>query len=196
MALTIKFLEAMNLTKEQIDAITDEHVATINGLKAERDKFRTDAERLADVEKELETLKTSGGDWQSKYEQEHDAFESFKNEQAKKDNRRSVESQFRQLCLDAGISEKRLATVLRASAPDMDSLELDEEGHLKESEKLAEKIKSDWSDFIVQTNINPTQTQTPPQTNPAHRYSAEEIKGMSAKDINANWDAIKNSLKG
>ena len=44
MALTRKMLKAMGIEDEKIDQIIEEHVESIDGLKAERDRYKAGAE--------------------------------------------------------------------------------------------------------------------------------------------------------
>lgn len=55
MALTRKLLKGMGLTDEQVDTIIEAHTDTVDGLKADVGKYKSDAEKLPDVQKQLET---------------------------------------------------------------------------------------------------------------------------------------------
>ena len=57
MALTRKSLKAMGLTDEQVDSIIEMHTDTVDGLKADVSKYKSDAEKLAGVEKKRNELK-------------------------------------------------------------------------------------------------------------------------------------------
>ena len=59
----------MGLTDEQVDTIIEAHTDTVDGLKADVSKYKSDAEKLAGVEKELNDLKAMGdGGYKEKYE--------------------------------------------------------------------------------------------------------------------------------
>ena len=60
MSITRKFLKGMGLTDEQVDTIIEAHTETVDGLKADVDKYREDAIKLPDVQKELNDLKAAG----------------------------------------------------------------------------------------------------------------------------------------
>lgn len=60
MAITRKFLKAMGIEDDKIEQIIDAHTETVDGLKADIDKYREDALELADVQKELNDLKAAG----------------------------------------------------------------------------------------------------------------------------------------
>ena len=79
MAITRKLLKGMGLTEEQQDTIIEAHTDTVNGLKADVDRYKADAEKLPGVQKELNDLKGKGDDgYKEKYESEHKAFEDYK----------------------------------------------------------------------------------------------------------------------
>lgn len=79
MAITRKLLKGMGLTEEQQDTIIEAHTDTVNGLKADVDRYKADAEKLPAVQKELDDLKGKGDDgYKEKYESEHKAFEDYK----------------------------------------------------------------------------------------------------------------------
>lgn len=163
MALTRKSLKAMGLTDEQVDSIIEMHTETVDGLKADISKYKADAEKLPGVQKELDALKAAGdGGYKEKYEKEHKAFEDFKTEQTAKETKAAKEKAYRELLVAAGISEKRVDTVLRVS--DLEKVEL-EDGKIKGADELTKNIKTEWADFIVKTQTKGTETHNPPANN-------------------------------
>ena len=81
---------------------------------------------------------------------------------------------------EAGIDEKRIETVLKASAPTIDGLELDADGKIKDAEKYGADIKTEWADFVVKTATKGTNTKTPPANG-----------GSGTTKTKAEIDAIK-----
>ena len=70
MALTRAFLKGMNLTEEQVGAIVEAHTDTVNALKSERDAFKAEAEKVPELQRQIESLQEQDiDDWQGKYEQ-------------------------------------------------------------------------------------------------------------------------------
>ncbi len=57
MALTRKSLKAMGLTDEQIDSVIEMHAETVEALKEQRDTYKADAEKLTEVQAELDAMK-------------------------------------------------------------------------------------------------------------------------------------------
>lgn len=168
MALTRRALKAMGIDEEKIDEIISMHSETVDGLKADLAKYKADAEALPDVQKQLEKAQADleagkKDSYKVKYEALKEEFEGYKTEQTKKESRAAKEKAYRALLQEAGVSEKRLESVLKVS--DVDSVELDEKGAIKGADKLTESIKSEWADFITTTQTRGASTSNPPANN-------------------------------
>lgn len=173
MALTRKLLKGLGLTEEQMDTIIDAHTETVDGLKAERDGFKADAEKLADVQRELDDIKKDG--WKGKYETEKAAHDSLKQEIADKETRAAKVAAYRQLLTDENISEKRIDTVIKASAALIDSIELDKDGKPIKADELKQTIKTEWSDFVVTTKQEGAKVEHPPKNTGGGKMTREDI---------------------
>lgn len=175
MALTRNMLKGMNLTDEQVNSIIEAHSETVDGLKAERDKYKAEAEKLPDVQKQLDALK--GEDWKAKYESEHKAFADYKTDIASKETLGKVKAAYRQLLLDNNIGEKHIDSILKVT--DFSAMKLGEDGKLTDAAKLAEAAKNDWSGFITTTETKGANVDTPP---------AGGMKSMTRAEIYAKDD--------
>lgn len=166
MALTRKMLSAMDVPAEKIDEIINAHVETVNAIKEERDSLKADADKLADVEnalkeanKQLEKFKAD--DWEKKYTDLKTEYDSYKTDTQTKAVKSAKEAAYKQLLLDAGISDKRIASILKVS--DVDGVALDDDGKIKDADKLTESIKTEWADFITTEGKKGAETATPPK---------------------------------
>lgn len=187
MSLTRKKLKAFGLTDEQIDSVIEEHVDTVNSLQADVNKYKTEAEKLPSVQKELDDLKAAkGDDWKKKYEDEHTAFESFKAEAGKKETKAAKERAFREILKAENISEKRHDTIVKYF--DVDTLELDEDGKAKNGDAIAKQIRDDFGDYTVQTHQRGAGTEHPP-ANTGGKMTKKEI--MAIKDYKERQKAIE-----
>ena len=93
MALTRKFLKAMGIDEEKVEQIVEAHSETVNGLKDQLAGLRADAEKLPDVQKELDALKAAGdGGFEEKYQAEHRAFEEYKSQVSAKERKTAQEA--------------------------------------------------------------------------------------------------------
>ena len=198
MALTRRSLKAMGIEDEKIDEIIAAHAETVDALKEQRDNYKAQADELAEVQQKLdeanETIKANGSDaWKVKYDAIKEEYDNYKSDISAKETTRAKQAAYREVLKAAGVSDKRIDSIIRVS--DIDSIELDESGKIKEADKLTESIKNEWADFIVSTNTQGANTATPP-TNSKKSFSREDIANMSPDEINKNWETIKNSLKG
>lgn len=199
MSLTRKMLKAMGIEDEKIDQIIEAHTETVDALKEQREQYKADAEKLADVQRQLDKanqdLEDAGKDaYKVKYESLKEEYDGYKQQQEQQKTHSAKENAYRELLKSAGVSEKRIDAVLKVS--DVDGLELGEDGKAKDAEKLTETIKTEWADFIPVTTETGAQTATPPSTTQGRTYTRDDIKKMTPAEINQNFDAIKASLKG
>lgn len=147
--------------KEKAQKIMDEHINVTNGLKDERDSYKTEAEKAADLQKQLEDLK-SGEDWQEKFNKEHEAFENFKKQTESEANAAKVKAAYRKLLAGEGISEKRLDTILKVT--DFSKMKLDKDGNFVDVDELKKSINSEWGEFKTTVTERGAQVDKPPQT--------------------------------
>lgn len=146
MALTRKMLKAMGIDDEKIDQIIDAHTESVDALKNERDTYKADAEKLNGVQKELDDLKKDGGGWQKKYEDEHTAFEAYKNDQTAKESKAAKDAAYRELLKNAGVAEKRIDAIMKIT--DLSGVELGEDGKIKDAEERTKTVKTEFAEFI------------------------------------------------
>lgn len=167
MALTRKMLAAMDIPAEKIDEIITAHTETLSAIKEERDGYKANADKLPDVEKDLakanEELETfRSGDWENKYNTLKGEYDTYKTDTETKAIKNAKETAYKQLLLDAGISDKRIASILKVS--DVDAVKLDKNGKIEDADKLTESVKTEWADFIVEKKEQGATTPKP-QTN-------------------------------
>lgn len=189
--LTRKFLTALGIEDENVqDQIISAHTEATDALKEQRDGYKADAEKLPEVQKELDTLKEQSGDKiKAQYDKLKKDFDDYKEEQQKKEITAKKKSAYKGLLKDAGISASRIDAVLKVS--DVDGIEFDEDGKIKDSDKLVENIKKEWADFIVKSTEKGAQVGNPP-ANGGKALSREEI--LKIKDTSERQKAIAENL--
>lgn len=186
MALTRKMLKGMSLTDEQIDTIIEAHTETTDALKEERDSYKADAAKLPAIQQELDDLKSKGDDgFEKKYNDLKAEYDKYKQDQADRANKAAIESAYKALLKEAGVSDKRVASILRVT--DLSGAKLDKDGNLKDKDKMAESIKAEWSDFIQTADVKGADTKTPPK-NSGGSMTKEDI--LKIKDTTERQQAI------
>lgn len=202
MAITRKLLKGMGLTEEQQDTIIEAHTDTVNGLKADVDRYKADAEKLPGVQKELDDLKGKGDDgYKEKYESEHKAFEDYKTSVAAEKTTAAKEKALETALKKVGIADKRLQSVARLCKGDglLDKLELDEDGTVKDAAKLEKSLKDGYGEYITTTSTQGANTSNPPANSGGAKLSMADIykkdeRGHYVLDYESRLKAIEENL--
>ena len=196
MALTRKSLKAMGLTDEQVDSIIEMHSETVDGLKEQVKTYKADAEKLPNVQKELDDLKAAGdGGFKEKFEKEHSDFENFKKTIQEKETKAAKESAAKAFFESKGITGNSLEIAMRGSSAEIAALDLDGE-KIKDSSALDALVNGTFKALVSTTTTKGANIPNPPITTTNKAYSADDIRKMSPAEINKNWDSIKASLNG
>ena len=188
MALTRKFLSALGIEEAKIDEIISAHADTVNALKEQRDGYKADADKLPAVQKALDDLKASqsGEDpYKAKYEKIAREFDDYKKGVEAKELKRSKSTAYKQVLKELNASH--IDSILKASQSELEKIELDENGKIKDVDKLKESIKKEWADFLVTEGQQGANTATPPASE-GSKLSKEDI--MKIKDPAARQKAM------
>ena len=184
MALSRKFLAALEIDAEKIDEIIKAHSDTVEALKEERDSFKEKAEKYDKAHNDLEVANRKIEDlskddaYKIKYEALKEDFDEYrKNVETEKTNN-SKSAAYKQLLKEIGISEKRIDSVARLA--DLEKIKLDKDGKIEGSEDLKKSLAEEWSDFIVKDGKEGAGISTPPENGSGVLKSKEEI--MKIKD--------------
>lgn len=202
MALTRKFLSALGIEADKVDEIISAHTEVTDVLKAEAAKYKDDAEKLKTVQKQLdETTKAleeakknagSNEELQKKYDALDAEYKGFKKETEEKATKAKKTEAFKKILKDAGISEKRIDSVVKVSADEINSIKFDSEGKVENIDDLTKAVNENWADFKVTENVSGANITNPPKggaggadtsaaTLRAQKYFAEKY-GEAKKD--------------
>lgn len=188
MALSRKFLTAMGIEADKIDEIISAHRETVDALKEERDQYKEDAEKLPEVQKELDKAKKQIADsveadgkdkWKVKYDALKEESDKYKADVEAEKTKRKKSDAYRDLLKETGVSEKRIAAVLKVT--DLDEIEFGEDGKLKDADKLKESIKKEWSEFITKEETKGADTKTPPDGQGGNPHTPSRAAQVAAK---------------
>lgn len=164
-------LKAMGIEDEKVEQIIEEHVESIDGPKAERDRYKSGADEAEGLRKQLEEAKAAGegaGEYEEKYKAKCKELDDYKAEVAGEKAATEKRGLYRQLLESAGVDPKRIDTVLKVS--DLEGVTV-KDGAIEDADKLTEGIKADWADFIATTTVKGADVAHAP-------------KGEGGKDIN------------
>ena len=149
MALTRTLLESLGISAAVQQTIIDEHMATVNGIKADLEgklaAAQADANKLAGVQKDLDDLKAA--DYEGKYNAEKAAHDKLKADIAGKAAKAAKEAAVKQYYTDKKVKADSLNLALRAT--NFDKIELDDAGKIKDSKALDDLLAGDLKPLIV-----------------------------------------------
>ena len=157
MALTREFIRKLakesdvELPKEFIDGIITEHTTARDAyadeqVKAELAKQPSAQNVNVKETEEYKSLKKSFDDYKA-------GIDAEKTHSAK-------ETAYRELLKAAGVSDKRISAVVKVT--DIDGIELDKDGKIKDADERTNNIKTEWADFIETTTTHGAKTANPP----------------------------------
>ena len=188
MALTRKLLKGMGLTDEQVDTIIEAHTDTVDGLKADVSKYKTDAEKLSGVQKELDELKAKGDDgWKEKHDKLKGEFDKYKGDIEAKETKAKVNNAVRSYLESKSITGDNLDLAMMACESIIASAELDGE-KLKDTTALDTLVDSKFKRLVTHTTTKGANTANPPANNGGGAMTKKDI--MAIKDYDERIAAI------
>lgn len=175
MALTRKSLKAMGLTDEQVDSIVEMHTETVDGLKEKLKAAEEKANKLDDVQKELDGLKAnSGDDYKAKYEAEKKAFADYKADQMAKETKAAKEAAVKAYFESKNITGANLAIAMRGARDEIAGIELDGTS-IKDTTALDALVSGEYSGLVVTTTRQGAATATPPVNTGGSKLTRADI---------------------
>ena len=206
MALTRKFLAALGIESEKIDQIVEANAESLADIqdklakaKEELKEAKSKADTLPDVQKELDELKAQvEADNKAREGKDYDAlkqeFDTYKAEVQEKAVKSAKEKAVRGLLSDMNMSDKGTYMFMEYGYPKI-SVELDDEGKLKDTTAIRQVIKKDFGEYIPKIETKGADTKTPPTDGKggASAKTREEI--MAIKDTTARQQAIAENLE-
>lgn len=165
MAFSRKALKAMGITDEQIESIIELHTESIDAIKADRDKYKDDAEKLSDVQRQLDEAKSEieaakKDDYKGKYESEKAAHDKLKEDIKVKETTAKKSTALKAYLKEKGYSDNGITKITKYGDYIKD-IELDEDGKIKDADKLIGKVETEWSEYKPQagtSNFKPNVT--------------------------------------
>ena len=173
MSFSIKQIKAVlsehGMPVENLDKAAEEicgrHSADLDSIKEQRDNYKKDAETLADVQKELNALKSNtGDDWKSKYEKEHTDFESYKKGVTEKETKSAKEKAVKAYFEGKNITGANLDIAMRGCRDEIGAIELDGD-KIKDTAALDALVSGTFAGLVVTKTVQGAQTANPPANN-------------------------------
>ena len=163
MALTRRALKAMGIDEEKIDEIIAMHTETVDGLKADIERYKTDAEKLPEIQKELDALKAAGDNGlQDKFDALKREYDAYKNEITQEKAKTAKEAAVKTYYESKGITGKALEIAMRGSGAEIAALEMDGD-KIKDTKALDNLVSGVYADLVQKTEVRGQTGGNPPE---------------------------------
>ena len=176
----------MGIEDEKVEQIIEEHVESVDALKAERDRYKAGAEEADGLRRQLDEAKaaaTGAGDAEKRLQDLTAEFDAYKADVAGREAERQKRGLYRDLLRSAGVDPKRIDSVLRVS--DLSKVTV-RDGAIEGADELADRVRSEWADFIVSTSTKGADVPTPPKAaGGSVAVTPEAFRRMSVRERNA-----------
>lgn len=165
-------------TEEIENQLVALHLGVVDPLKDDLAKYKADAEKVTDIQKELEGYK-NGKDWQKEYNDLKKSFDDFKADVAGKEALAVTDKAFRRALTKAKIPEKFHDRILKMT--DLSAYEMEGE-EFKDADAVGKQIDSEWGEYKTSTQTQGDKPETPPKDTP----TPFDTMSLSDKMIYAN----------
>lgn len=191
MALTRKFLAALGIEADKVDEIINAHSETVDGLKEQLKTAKEDADKLKDVQKELDDLKADvKNNYKTKtdFEKLEKEYKDYKADITGKETAAAKEKAVRAYFESKGIKGANLEIAIKGSRDEISAVELDGE-NIKDAKALDSLIGGTFKGLVSTTSEKGANTNTPPANGgKSGDMSVKDI--LAIKDIDARQSAI------
>jgi hypothetical protein len=165
MAFTRSTLKAMGFSDDQVQSLIDLHTEVTDKLKADIKAYKEDAEKLSDVQRQLDEAKSEieaakKDDYKGKYESEKAAHDKLKEDIKVKETTAKKSTALKAYLKEKGYSDNGITKITKYGDYIKD-IELDEDGKIKDADKLIGKVETEWSEYKPQagtSNFKPNVT--------------------------------------
>lgn len=140
-------------TEEIENRLVALHLGVVDPLKDDLTKYKADAEKLPDIQKQLDDLKAAGdGGYQEKYEKEHKDFEDFKANVTAKESKAAKEKAVRAYFESKNITGANLDLAMRGCGEEMAAVELDGE-KIKDTKSLDALVDGTYKGLVSKQTV-------------------------------------------
>lgn len=163
----------------------------------EKERYKAKLSEIEDLKEGKQTAEDSvatAEKWKTKYEGIKQEMADLKKSYQAKETRAQKTDAYRAMLKEIGVNDKRIDAIIKVT--DLDGIELDAEGKLKDAAGLKKTAKEEWSDFIVTTHTQGAQTATPPGGKVEPKSREEIIKIKDPTERQAAWAEYLSAQKG
>ena len=168
-------------TEEMENRLMAMHLGVVDPMKDDIARYKADAEKLGEVQSELDALKEKGdGGYKDKYEKEHKAFEDYKSDILAKETGAAKEKAVRAYFEGKNIRGNNLEIAFRGSRDEIAGIELDGE-KIKDTSKLDALVSGTFADLASTQTVVGAKPVNPPANNGGQEKKPSRAAQLAAE---------------
>lgn len=190
MSLTRKLLKELELNDSTIERIIAAHVETVDALRQERDTALSAAADRDELARERDALRTQSEEHLADLHRMEAEFTAYRTQVDESQHRAARRSALADALSRAGANAQAIPLMVDAlplCSSDWNGDALADEG------AVIAQAQSRYAPLFAQPQKLPTLRVAPP-VDAGGTLSPEDLKRMSATDINRNWTAVRQAL--
>lgn len=207
MSFKRKDIEALGIDSDKVQILIDWHSETVKALQSQISELEDKNSKLDEVQSELDKAKSDlkaanekitaaeKEDYKGKYESEKAAHDKLKEDIATRETKAKKSDAFKAYLKEKGYSETGINKITKYGGY-VDGLELDDEGKIKDVEKLLTTVESEWSEYKPVAGVEhhtPPKASTP--TGEATTETEAMMKRFAAKYREEHYGVTENDSK-
>ena len=189
MSLTRKLLKELELNEEAIERIIAAHADTVDALRTERDAALAAVSAREDAAAERDALRQAAANHLQEAERLRNEYDDYRRQVEGERTAAMREAVLRSALSRAGANEQAIPLLAKAVVTAEEDWENDA---LRDEAAALAAVRETYAAFFAQPQPLPTDPFSPPLE--GGRLTCEEIRRMSAEEINRNWTQVQDAL--
>lgn len=185
----------IEVPKDVLGQICSLHTDSLDGLNDTVKDLKADLEK---AERERDTYKAKAPKdgvetvTKEEYDKLKSEYDDYKGEIQAKATKQAKEHAFREVLKAQNVANDWIDTIIQASSADIDGVELDKDGKISNTDKIAEGVKTKWAKCIETTTVKGAKFENPP-ANSGKGIGKTKDEIMSIKDPTVRQKEIANN---
>lgn len=168
----------IEVPKDVLGQICDLHTSSNEDLTENVKTLRADLEK---AERERDDFKAKAPKdgvetvTKEEYDKLKSEYDDYKGEIQAKATKQAKEHAFREVLKAQNVANDWIDTIIQASSADIDGVELDKDGKISNTDKIAEGVKTKWAKCIETTTVKGAKFENPPKNGGNSKMTKADI---------------------
>lgn len=168
----------IEVPKDVLGQICDLHTSSNEDLTENVKTLRADLEK-AERERDEFKAKAPKNGVETVTKEEYDKlkaeYDDYKGDIQAKATKTAKEHAFREVLKAQNVANDWIDTIIQASSADIDGIELDKDGKISNTDKIAEGVKTKWAKCIETTTVKGVKFENPPNNGGNSKMTKADI---------------------